>query len=95
MTGIKTKTTTITTTIIIIFYSFQNPDAWAILGHVKYLVGDTETAKQCYERTLAFIADASEMHSIYLRLASIYLQEGRVGVLVIVIVIVTCVAWLR
>lgn len=55
----------------------QCPDAWAIMGHVKYLTGDTQEAKNCYERTLAFVADASEMHSIYLRLASIYLQEGQ------------------
>ena len=57
----------------------QNPDAWAIMGHVKYLLGETDVAKDCYERTLAFVADASEMHSIYLRLASIYLQEARVN----------------
>lgn len=57
----------------------QNPDAWAIMGHVKYLVGETEIAKHCYERTLAFVSDASEMHSIYLRLASIYLQESKVS----------------
>lgn len=55
----------------------QCPDAWAIMGHMKYLTGDTDGAKNCYERTLAFVADASEMHSIYLRLASIYLQEGQ------------------
>ena len=60
--------------------SFQNPDAWALMGHVKYLLGDTAEARDCYERTISFIADASEMHSIYLRLASIYLQEGRVGI---------------
>ena len=57
----------------------QNPDAWAIMGHVKYLMGDTENAKDCYERTLSFVAQASEMHSIFLRLASIYLQEGKVS----------------
>ncbi|ELU15780.1 hypothetical protein CAPTEDRAFT_154432 [Capitella teleta] len=55
-------------------FDHQNPDAWAIMGHVKYLLGDTDSARHCYERTLAFIANASEMHSIYLRLASIYLQ---------------------
>lgn len=49
-----------------------------MMGHVKYLVGDTETAKDCYERVVNFVSDAKEMHSIYLRLASIYLQEGRV-----------------
>jgi len=57
----------------------QSPDAWAILGHQKYLTGDVQEAKTCYERTLSFIDDASEMHSIYLRLASIYLQQGQVG----------------
>ncbi|XP_041353572.1 cilia- and flagella-associated protein 70-like isoform X3 [Gigantopelta aegis] len=55
----------------------QNPDGWALKGHVKYLTGDLNTARECYERTLSFITDASEMHSIYLRLASIYLQEAR------------------
>ena len=48
------------------------------MGHVKYLMGDIDVAKSCYERTLAFISDAHEMHSIYLRLASIYLQESKV-----------------
>ena len=57
----------------------QNPDGWALKGHVKYLTGDLATARECYERTLSFIADANEMHSIYLRLASIYLQESRVS----------------
>ena len=51
------------------------------MGHVKYLVGDTETAKDCYERTLALMGNASEMHSIYLRLASIYLQESKVPII--------------
>ena len=50
-----------------------------MMGHVKYMLGETEVAKDCYERTLAFVSDASEMHSIYLRLASIYLQEAKVG----------------
>ncbi|WAR19559.1 CFA70-like protein, partial [Mya arenaria] len=55
----------------------RNPDAWALMGHVKYLTNDTAEARDCYERTISFVSDASEMHSIYLRLASIYLQEGR------------------
>ena len=59
----------------------QSADAWAILGHQKYLTGDMQEAKNCYERTLSFASDASEMHSIYLRLASIYLQEGQVRLL--------------
>nr|KAG5710751.1 hypothetical protein BaRGS_035153 [Batillaria attramentaria] len=53
----------------------QNADGWALMGHVKYLKGETEVARDCYERTLSFVTDASETHSIYLRLASIYLQE--------------------
>jgi len=56
----------------------QSADAWAILGHAKYLSGDMQEAKNCYERTLSFTDDACEMHSIYLRLASIYLQQGQV-----------------
>ncbi|XP_050397153.1 cilia- and flagella-associated protein 70 [Patella vulgata] len=55
----------------------QNPDGWALMGHVKYLTGDTETARECFERTISFIGDALEMHSIYLRLASIYLSEHK------------------
>lgn len=52
----------------------QNPDVWALMGHVKYLKDDNENAMDCYERTLSFVSDASETHSIYLRLASIYLH---------------------
>ncbi|XP_072032330.1 cilia- and flagella-associated protein 70-like isoform X2 [Amphiura filiformis] len=57
--------------------NYQNPDAWSIQGHLRYLQGNMEDAKMCYERTLSFVADAREMHSIYLRLASIYLQDGQ------------------
>lgn len=49
------------------------------MGHVKYLTNETAEARDSYERTISFVADASEMHSIYLRLASIYLQEARVS----------------
>ncbi len=56
----------------------QSPDAWATLGHVKYMKGDA-AAKNCYERTLSFVTDASEMHSIYLRLASMHLLDEEVG----------------
>ncbi|XP_063957993.1 cilia- and flagella-associated protein 70-like isoform X2 [Lytechinus pictus] len=57
--------------------NYQDPDAWSILGHLRYLQGNFEEAKDCYERTLSFVADAREMHAIYLRLASIYLQDGQ------------------
>lgn len=65
-------------TVECVLLMMQNPDVWALSGHVKYLIGDTPAAKECYERTTAFVSDASEMHSIYLRLASIYLQEEQV-----------------
>lgn len=55
--------------------SYEQPDTWALLGHVNYFMGDAEGAQKCYERTLAFVNDATDMHSVYLRLASIYLQE--------------------
>lgn len=58
---------------------FQNPDAWALMGHVKYMTNDVEASRDCYERTISFTTDAAEMHSIYLRLASIYLQEEKVS----------------
>uniref|UniRef100_A0A8C0R6R1 Cilia and flagella associated protein 70 n=1 Tax=Canis lupus dingo TaxID=286419 RepID=A0A8C0R6R1_CANLU len=32
-------------------------------------------AKACYERTISFVVDASEMHFIFLRLGQIYLEE--------------------
>jgi len=57
----------------------QLPDAWSMLGHLHYVDGDYLTARDCYERTLAFVADASETHAVYLRLASIYLREEQVS----------------
>ena len=51
-----------------------------MMGHVNYVSSNFGVARDCYERTLAFVSDASEMHSIYLRLASIYLQEEKVRV---------------
>uniref|UniRef100_A0A7M4DUJ3 Cilia and flagella associated protein 70 n=1 Tax=Crocodylus porosus TaxID=8502 RepID=A0A7M4DUJ3_CROPO len=33
------------------------------------------SAKECYERTISFVTDAAEMHFVYLRLGSIYLEE--------------------
>ncbi|XP_050413977.1 cilia- and flagella-associated protein 70 [Patella vulgata] len=55
----------------------QNPDGWSLMGHLKYLTGDTEAARECFERTISFIGEALEMHSIYIRLASIYLSEQK------------------
>lgn len=55
----------------------KNADAWSITGHLNYLLGDMEAARDCYEKTLtSALGHPSEMHSVYLRLASIYLQQG-------------------
>uniref|UniRef100_A0A8C2VCT0 Cilia and flagella associated protein 70 n=1 Tax=Chinchilla lanigera TaxID=34839 RepID=A0A8C2VCT0_CHILA len=45
------------------------------LGEVKTLCGNHTEAKACYERTVSFVVDASEMHFIFLRLGLIYLEE--------------------
>ena len=49
------------------------------MGHLHYLTGRTEEAQDCYERTLAYTTEASDVHAIYLRLASIYLEKGEVS----------------
>ncbi|XP_053327861.1 cilia- and flagella-associated protein 70 [Spea bombifrons] len=54
----------------------QNPDVWAFTGHLRLLSGDKREARNCYERTLSLVSDASEMQPVYLRLGSIYLEEG-------------------
>ncbi|XP_078519049.1 cilia- and flagella-associated protein 70 isoform X2 [Lissotriton helveticus] len=56
--------------------SYQNPDVWALTGHLHFLRGNKTEAKACYERTVNFVSDASETHPVFLRLGSIYLQEG-------------------
>ncbi|KAJ8398771.1 hypothetical protein AAFF_G00419680 [Aldrovandia affinis] len=57
--------------------SLQNPDVWALSGHLHYLMGNFSKAEMCYKRTLDFVTDASDTHPIYLRLGDIYLQEGQ------------------
>nr|XP_023956434.1 cilia- and flagella-associated protein 70 isoform X3 [Chrysemys picta bellii] len=54
---------------------YLNPNAWAQKGHLCYLSGNLSEAKECYERTISFVTDASEIHFVYLRLGSIYLKE--------------------
>uniref|UniRef100_A0A8C0LLS7 Cilia and flagella associated protein 70 n=1 Tax=Canis lupus dingo TaxID=286419 RepID=A0A8C0LLS7_CANLU len=44
-------------------------------GHLYFLSGNHAEAKACYERTISFVVDASEMHFIFLRLGQIYLEE--------------------
>ncbi|KAL1278809.1 hypothetical protein QQF64_025482 [Cirrhinus molitorella] len=56
--------------------NFQNPDIWALWGHLHHERGDYAQAQSCYERTLDSVLDASDAHSVYLRLGSIYLQNA-------------------
>nr|XP_035970037.1 cilia- and flagella-associated protein 70 isoform X5 [Halichoerus grypus] len=54
---------------------YLNPNVWGVKGHLYFLSGNHAEAKACYERTISFVVDASEMHFIFLRLGHIYLQE--------------------
>ncbi|XP_068764853.1 cilia- and flagella-associated protein 70 isoform X1 [Struthio camelus] len=58
---------------------YTNPNVWAQKGHLCYLKRDLGEAKECYERTVSFVVDAAEMHFVYLRLGSIYLEEKEYG----------------
>ncbi|XP_074962063.1 cilia- and flagella-associated protein 70 isoform X2 [Phalacrocorax aristotelis] len=58
---------------------YMNPNVWAQKGHLCYLKRDFGKAKECYERTISFVEDAEDMHFIYLRLGSIYLEEKEYG----------------
>uniref|UniRef100_A0A673WNV1 Cilia and flagella associated protein 70 n=1 Tax=Salmo trutta TaxID=8032 RepID=A0A673WNV1_SALTR len=51
-------------------------NVWALFGHIHHLTGEFGKAQECYERTLDFVTDATDTHPVYLRLGSIYLQEG-------------------
>ncbi|EHH19090.1 hypothetical protein EGK_19733 [Macaca mulatta] len=54
---------------------YLNPNVWGLKGHLYFLNGNHSEAKACYERTISFVVDASEMHFIFLRLGLIYLEE--------------------
>ncbi|KAF1489218.1 Cilia- and flagella-associated protein 70, partial [Megadyptes antipodes antipodes] len=58
---------------------YMNPNVWAQKGHLCYLKRDFGEAKECYERTISFVEDAADMHFVYLRLGSIYLEEEEYG----------------
>ncbi|KAM6121506.1 cilia- and flagella-associated protein 70 [Phoenicopterus ruber ruber] len=57
----------------------MNPNVWAQKGHLCYLRRDLGEAKECYERAISFVEDAADMHFVYLRLGSIYLEEKEYG----------------
>uniref|UniRef100_A0A8D2MZH7 Cilia and flagella associated protein 70 n=1 Tax=Zonotrichia albicollis TaxID=44394 RepID=A0A8D2MZH7_ZONAL len=54
-----------------------NPNVWAQKGHLCYQQKDFDKAKDCYERVISFEEDAADMHFVYLRLGSIYLDEKK------------------
>ncbi|XP_042197169.1 cilia- and flagella-associated protein 70 isoform X2 [Callorhinchus milii] len=58
-------------------FNHQNPDIWALMGHVHYLSHNYTKAKEFYERTLSYAKDAIDMHTTCLRLGAIYLEENR------------------
>lgn len=56
----------------------QSSNAWSLLGHVNYLTHRMDKASMCYERALAYIDEPTDIHTVYIRLASIYLKERQV-----------------
>lgn len=63
-----------------LMFDYQNFEAWIIWAHTRYLSGDFRGAKERYERILQFPElPTDQTHSIYIRLASIYLKEENVG----------------
>ena len=58
----------------------QDANAWSLLGHTHFLMGDFPSAKDCYERTVDYVTHPAHLHTVYLRLADIYLREQQVCV---------------
>jgi len=57
----------------------QNSNAWALLGHAYYLMGEDDKAQNAYQRTLGYISPPVQIHLVYLRLANIYLKHEMVS----------------
>ncbi|VDP67411.1 unnamed protein product [Echinostoma caproni] len=54
----------------------QCAEAWAQLGHLRYLSGDLEGAREMYERCLALTTwPPEDPHTLRLRLGTIYLKQ--------------------
>ena len=58
----------------------QDANAWSLLGHTHFLMGDFPSANDCYERTVDYVSRPAHLHTVYLRLANIYLREQQVCV---------------
>uniref|UniRef100_A0A8C5JQS2 WD repeat domain 90 n=1 Tax=Junco hyemalis TaxID=40217 RepID=A0A8C5JQS2_JUNHY len=63
--------------VSLLVFGAQNPNVWAQKGHLCYQQKDFDKAKDCYERVISFEEDAADMHFVYLRLGSIYLDEKK------------------
>ncbi|KAH8859674.1 Cilia- and flagella-associated protein [Schistosoma japonicum] len=56
----------------------ESIEAWACLGHLRYISGDLTAARSCFERCLALVTwPPKDQHILLLRLGSIYLQEQK------------------
>ncbi|KAK4469221.1 hypothetical protein MN116_006795 [Schistosoma mekongi] len=56
----------------------ESIEAWACLGHLRYISGDLSAARSCFERCLALVTwPPKDQHILLLRLGSIYLQEQK------------------
>ncbi|CAF0731760.1 unnamed protein product [Adineta ricciae] len=55
---------------------YENVEAWALWGHIKYLQLDFEAAKGRYQRTLVFAEKPPDLHTVYIRLGAILLSKG-------------------
>ncbi|KAJ3609118.1 hypothetical protein NHX12_023644, partial [Muraenolepis orangiensis] len=58
-------------------HTCEKSEVWAGLGHCSYLSGDRAEARRCYERCLDYLQPPADTHPIYLRLGSVYLQDGQ------------------
>lgn len=58
-----------------------NSNAWALLGHAHYLMGEYVEGADAYERTLGYMTQPAHVHLVYIRLANIYLEQKKVSAL--------------
>ena len=59
----------------------QDSNAWALLGHAQYQLGEWAESQDAYERTLGYITPPVNVHILYTRLANIYLKQEKVSAL--------------
>ena len=57
----------------------QDSDAWALLGHTHYLMGNYVEAKDIYERALCFVERPAHVQLVQTRLADIFFHQHKVN----------------